>query len=201
MLRSENSLNDELIEIMMEDEKAEAPVARIATPPRSSKLEFASHSRSPSPYSGNSPAGVDSPVPNFIHQPNGFKRDLLSPVPIKHIPLHQVSPTKDRHQISLPIVSSTVINHNAKSNGLDEVDKPEDGDKTVSHTPSPDANKIRQFRNRLFPTHKTLPSPHTNTVPSLVTTSVQATSGDQPPPEPIELQIYQVCICVNSHKY
>ena len=181
----------------MENEKAEAPPARIATPPRSSKLEFVSHSRSPSPYSGNSPVDVDSPVFNFIHQPNGFNSDLMSaPVPIKYIPLHQVSPTKDRHQISSPIASNTVVNHNTKSNGLDGFNKPEDGNKTVSHTLSPDINKIRQFRNRLFPTHKTLPSPHTNTVPGLVTTSVQATSADQPPPNPIELQIYQVCIFV-----
>ena len=55
---------DKCIEIMMEDEKAETPLGCIATLPRS---ECVSHWRSPSPYSGSSPAGVELPVLNFIH--------------------------------------------------------------------------------------------------------------------------------------
>ena len=205
MLRSENSLNEDLIDIMMEDERVETqPAARIATPPRPSKIEIYSHSRSPSPSPfGNSPAEMESPV-SFTRQPNGLNPHMLTPIPIaKQHQLHHVNPVKDRHLT----MSNSVVNHSAKSNGLDiggQNGKPEDGGKPVSHTSSPDVNKMREFRNRLFPTYKKTPtvsSPHINTgiAPVTNTTSSQEgsrPSGDQPPPEPIELRIYEVCICV-----
>jgi len=205
MLRSENSLNEDLIDIMMEDERAETqPVARIATPPRPSKIVVHNLSRSPSPSPfGNSPAEKESPV-IFTGHPNGISKHLLSPIPIAKQPY--VSPVKDRHQNALSL--KFVVDHDAKSNGLDNADgqnsKPEDSDKPVSHASSPNVNKMREFRNRLFPTYKNAPSlssPHadTGTTPVTNTTSMQEDCQslcDQPPPEPIELRIYQVGICL-----
>jgi len=55
-------------------------------------------------------------------------------VPMEHTPFYQDIPRKDGYQVFLPIANNTVVNHNARSIGLDEVDKPEDGDKPVTHT-------------------------------------------------------------------
>ena len=213
MLRSENSLNEDLIDIMMEDERAETqPVVRIATPPRPSKIEVHNLSRSPSPSPfGNSPAETESPV-IFTGHLNGTSNHLLSPIPIgKQHQLHRVSPVKDRHQNALSL-AKFVVNHDT---GLDYADgqngKPEGGHKPVlSHISSPDVNKMREFRNRLFPTYKNAPSlssPHTNTGATPVTNTTSAQEDcqplcDQPPPEPIELRIYQVCVYMfSSLKY
>jgi len=215
MLRSENSLNEDLIDIMMEDERAETqPVTGIATPPKPFKIEAHSLSKSPSPSPfGNSPAEMEPPV-IFTGHLNGTSNHLLSPIPIgKQHQLHRVSPVKDRHQNALSL-AKFVVNHDAKSNGLDNIDgqnsKPESSDKPVSHTLSPDVNKMREFRNRLFPTYKNAPSlssPHTNTGATPVTNTTSAQEDcqplcDQPPPEPIELRIYQVCVYMfSSLKY
>ena len=197
MLRSENSLNEDLIDIMMEDERAETqPVTGIATPPKPFKIEAHSLSKSPSPSPfGNSPAEMEPPV-IFTGHLNGTSNHLLSPIPIgKQHQLHRVSPVKDRHQNALSL-AKFVVNHDT---GLDYADgqngKPEGGHKPVlSHISSPDVNKMRDFHNRLFPMYKntpTLSSPYSNPVTNVLEDGL---SGDQPPPGPLELRVYQVCI-------